>query len=140
MDLMETQGWRGDRLEELEGRARGLEFSAAERQGIWDGVVQYCERYLEYLDSAPGFSPLGDMGRSLLESPFEEKGISIQEALSILDRSVDRLGHNTAAAGFLSYIPVSPVFPSILGDLLAAVASRYAGQINAGPGAVRMEH
>lgn len=113
--------------------------SSEERAKVWDEVIRYCENYLEFLEDAPAFSPFGDKGKSLLNSPISEKAISIQEALNILDVSVDHMGHNTAAPGFLSYIPISPVFPAILGDLLAAVTSRYAGHFHAGPGAVRME-
>ena len=128
------------RLKDLEQRSADLQMPSPQREAVWNDVVRYCENYLDYLENAPAFSPLGDMGETLLDSPFTPEGIPMHEALAMLRTSVDRKGHNTAAAGFLSYVPVSPTFPSMLGDLLAAVASRYAGHFNAGPGAVRMEH
>jgi aromatic-L-amino-acid decarboxylase len=40
----------------------------------------------------------------------------------------------------MGFIPGGPIYPSALGDFLAAVSNRYSGHFAGSPGAVRMEN
>ena len=47
---------------------------------------------------------------------------------------------NPASGGHLGYIPGGGIYPTALGDYLAAVTNEYAGIFYGGPNAVRMEN
>jgi aromatic-L-amino-acid/L-tryptophan decarboxylase len=60
--------------------------------------------------------------------------------LELLKTQVDRSGINPASGGHLGYVPGGGVFPTALGDYLAAITNRYSGIFFANPGAVRIEN
>ena len=129
-----------DRLKELEARARALEPGPEERQSLLDLVVAYCERFLERLPELPAFELTEDKGIGLYDAPVSEDPVALEALLNLLDHNVVRPGLNPASAGHLGYIPGGGIYPSALGDYIAAVTNRYAGVFFPGPGAVRMEN
>lgn len=137
---MRTNGNDWTHLERLEYAARGLEPNAAELDELFGKTVAYARRHLSELAHAPAYVEREDAGRALTNSPITEDGIPIDEALTLLRDNVDSIGIDAASSRFLGYIPGGGLVHSALGDLLAAVANRYAAVYYAGPGAVRMEH
>lgn len=129
-----------DRIRALELIARRLEPDAAERAGMTAPVVAYGERFIESLAGRLTYIPETDAGASLYDAPIGDAPAGIDGLLRTLEKSVDLTGINPTAAGHFGYIPGGGVFPSALGDYLAAVTNRYAGVFFANPGAVRMEH
>ena len=71
---------------------------------------------------------------------FEESGKPIETVLDIFQKEVDGQGLNPASGGHLGYIPGGGIYPTAMGDFLAAVTNRYAGIFFGGPGAVRLEN
>lgn len=127
-------------LETWEPIARQLSPSSDTRH-LWDQQVwQYAEQFLEQLPHLPAY--VGDQeGLPLLDQlPFSEEGTDLPELLQILAQSVDRSGINPASGGHLGYIPGGGLYPTALGDYLAAVFNRYAGIYFGSPGAVKMEN
>ena len=129
-----------DRIRSLESVARRLEPDSAERAAMTGPVIAYGERFLQSLPGRLTYVAETDEGASLYDSPIGEAPAGIDTLLRTLERSVDLTGINPAAAGHFGYIPGGGIYPSALGDYLAAVTNRYAGVFFANPGAVRMEH
>jgi aromatic-L-amino-acid decarboxylase len=128
-----------DKIRELEVAARQLEPDSEQRGQLLRQVVEYSQAFLEGIAEAPAYNAFAD-GRGLYDSPIGEAGINIDEALALLHAHVDTVGINPTSGRFLGYIPGGALFPSALGDYLAAIADRYAGIYFASPGAVRMEN
>ncbi len=129
-----------DRIRALQAVARQLEPSAPERAAMTAPVVAYAEKFLQSLPERLTYVAEKDGGAGLYDSPIGESPAGIDTLLRIIDRTVDLTGINPTAAGHFGYIPGGGVYPSALGDYLAAVTNRYAGVFFANPGAVRMEH
>lgn len=128
-----------DRLRELEALSRPLEPNAEERAAVREELIAYSEDFLERLPTGKTFSPeLPDW--SLLDSPFQEGPVALNDLLPGMARELDTPGINPASPGHLGYIPGGGLFYSSLGDYLAAVTNRYAGVFFGSPGAVRMEN
>ncbi|QHL86067.1 aminotransferase class V-fold PLP-dependent enzyme [Nibribacter ruber] len=128
------------RLHHLEQQSLLLEPSATDRLPVQQAVEQYAQAFLEDLPQLPVFVDTPDKGAGLLQSPIEEEGIPVQEALGLLKEQVDTPGINPASGGHMGYIPGGSLYYSGLGDYLAAVTNRYAGIFYSSPGAVRMEN
>jgi len=126
-------------IKQLEAAARLLEPDFVQREQLLEQVIAYSQTYLEGISDAPANYPFED-GRGLHDSPIAEEGLEIGEALGLLNKHVDTSGIGTTSGRFLGYIPGGALFPSALGDYLAAVANRYAGFFFASPGAVRLEN
>jgi len=128
-----------DEIKKLEAVAQILEPGRKQREQMLQQVAAYSQQYLEEISHSPANYPLVD-GRGLYDSPITEEGIAIEEALALLQENVDHSGITTTSGRFLGYIPGGGLFPSALGDYLAAVANRYSGVFWASPGATRMEN
>jgi glutamate/tyrosine decarboxylase-like PLP-dependent enzyme len=127
-----------DELKRLESSARLLETDAGQRAQLLQQVIAYSQAYLEGIADAPAHGESD--GRALYDSPIGEDGIDIDAALALLRDNVDTSGISTTSGRFLGYIPGGGLFPSALGDYLAAITNRYAGHFFASPGAVRVEN
>lgn len=126
---------RSQRIRELEEVSRRLEPGAGERARLRDAVVEYSEDFLRSIDELPAFESDRSGVGALRETPVREEGREVGDLLSLLRRSVDTPGLNPASGGHLAYIPGGGLYPSALGDYLAAVTNRYAGVKFTGPGA-----
>jgi aromatic-L-amino-acid decarboxylase len=129
-----------DEIRQLEKTARLMEPDAVQRERLLSQAVAYAEKYLAEIPSMPAHIERSDTGCGLGDSPIAENGISIDEALALLQENVNSVGINPTSGRFLGYIPGGGLFHSALGDFLAAVTNRYSGIFFASPGAVRMEN
>ena len=128
------------RLAQLEARARALEPDAAGRQALRDAVIPHAEEFLEGLEEGHAYVVTDHKGAGLLDFPIQESGRSIESLLERWTHDVEVPGLNPASGGHLAYIPGGGLYPSSLGDYLAAITNRYSGVFFASPGAVRMEN
>ena len=129
-----------ERLRALEPLTRPLEPPAAERAALTRAAVAHAESFLSWMDTAPAYRPDEGSTSALAGAPIGREPIGMERALSLLARHVDRVGHNTTASGFFSYIPVGNLYLGDLGEFLAAVSNRFSGRLLAAPGAVRIEN
>lgn len=127
-----------DELRRLQAKSSLLEPDAAQREQLLEQVIAYSQDYLESLANEPAHGESD--GRDIYDSPISEDGITIAEALALLRDNVDTSGISTTSGRFLGYIPGGGLFPSALGDYVAAITNRYAGHFFASPGAVRIEN
>lgn len=128
------------RLADLEKAAAPLEPNAEARAALTSAVVAYTERFLEQLENVRCFIGDHDQGAQVQSVPVAETGQPIAELLDLLHSGVDSGGLNPASPGHLAYIPGGGIFPSSLGDMIAAVTNHYAGMFYPSPGAVRIEN
>ncbi len=123
----------------VEAIARQLEPDSGKRQSLNRSVLEYADRFLESIRERPAYRAAYEEALGIEASAFSEEPARIADLLELIGRHVDGPGLNPASGGHLAYIPGGGIFPSALGDYLAAVTNRYAGVYFAGPGAVRME-
>lgn len=129
-----------NQIKKLQEKAQILEPNLEDRLHWQRKVEQYAFEFIDTLPQTKTYITSVDQGVDLLNHPFSDTPISIEKALDILDKNVDTPGLNPASGGHLGYIPGGGIFPTALGDYLAAVTNRYAGIFFGGPGAVRMEN
>lgn len=129
-----------DRILQLEETARVLEPDAAAREALRDAVVASAERFLEAMPNGKAYEDVPGKGIGLLNWPVSAHGLPIDTVIDVWEREVLRPGCNPASGGHLAYIPGGGIYPSALGDYLAAVSNKYAGYFFTGPGPVRMEN
>ncbi|HYW36153.1 MAG TPA: pyridoxal-dependent decarboxylase, partial [Balneolaceae bacterium] len=124
-------------IKKLQKRANRLELSAKERDKLTEQAIRYGENFLENLPAQKAFVQT-DKKASL--PSFSDEPTSFDQLLSVLHEEVDSNGLNPPSGNHLGYIPAGGLYPSALGDFLAAVTNRYAGSLYNAPGAVRMEN
>lgn len=127
-----------NKIKRLETIARQLEPNTAQRTAWNLGVQHYADEFLNQISTLNAYDiPPKDRTPAL---ELTENGRSLDEILDDLKVNTDRSGINPASGGHLGYVPGGGVFPTALGDYLAAVTNRYAGLFFANPGAVALEN
>lgn len=129
-----------DKLLALEQAARQLEPTSYDRKSYLSQLIQYTEDFFENLPDAPANIPSLDFGKALQEVPIDDTPINFEQALQLIYQNIDNQALNPASGRYLAYVPGGGVYPSALGDYIAAVANRYSGVYYASPGAVRLEN
>jgi len=127
-----------EKLQELERVARQLEPGQGERERMLDEVRAYAESFLQNLPTARAYTKDEGRGDTSISS-FAEAPTNLTTLLELLHREVDTAGINPVSAGMLGYIPGGSLYPSALGDYLAAICNRYSGVSFANPGAAELE-
>jgi len=129
-----------EKLARLEEVSRQLEPTAAERLDWANQAVRYINDFVEGLPNGQTFLPDTDHGKALRSLPFQDAPRAFSTLLQAVDIGVTGNGINPSSGGHLGYVPGGGLFPSALGDFLAAGTNRYAGVFFTNPGAVRMEN
>lgn len=127
-------------IKALETEARKLEPSFEHRIQMTAKAVRYAQSFLQDLPDKKAFVVSEKKRGKLLDSPISDSPIPLNELLGLLEQEVDTPGLNPASGNHLGYIPGGGIYPSALGDYLAAVSNRYAGVFFSSPGAVRIEN
>ena len=126
-----------ERLEKLEEISKTLEGSRSIHETWLQKVNEYALTFMEQIDEYPVYSDR--LPDELNKWNFTDQGKQIDHVLKLLHQEVDTIGINPAAGGHMGYVPGGGVFPTALGDFLAAITNRYAGIYYANPGAVTIE-
>ncbi len=127
-------------LQRLAPLSQQLDLPADKRQQLWQAVYDYAERFLSQQDTLPAFVDGQYDKAQFKDQVIPEQGQPIAPLLALLQERVDTPGLNPASGGHLGYIPGGGLFPSALGDYLAAIFNRYAGLYFGSPGAVALEN
>lgn len=128
-----------DRIKKLEQLASQLEPSPKKREAWRDAVLRYGDRFMDELPTGKAYYEVEHSGEGIEEIPIPENGRPVEEIIEAFAEHVEKVGLNPASGGHFGYIPGGGIFPSALGDYLAAVSNKYAGLFFGSPGAVRME-
>ena len=129
-----------ERINELEKIARQLEPEQQTRIEWNHQTQEYADQFLNELNTLAAF--IDDRNEKVNSDTFKIENTSekLHTLLHQIKTQVDTIGINPASGGHFGYVPGGGLFPSALGDYLAAVTNRYAGLFFASPGAVRMEN
>ena len=127
-------------LIKLEKKAAQLEPDSNTRDELMHKVWDYATEYLNELKNDRAFKGKPKQKQTIERFEISESPDTIESILSDFDNNVMQSGINGAHGGHLGYVPGGGLFPSALGDLLAAITNRYAGIFYASPGAANMEH
>lgn len=108
-----------------------------------DMVDRAMDRIVPWIASLPA-QPAHhlDGGHALaraLREPLPERGVSFRSLLRVLFEQVVPVSFNTAAPGYLAYIPGGGLFHAAVADLIADATNRYVGIWQAAPGLVQLE-
>lgn len=126
-------------LLKLESESRKLSPSAATKKDWLQSAQDFSLNFLKQLSSEKAYY-YGEDGAGILEHSIDDKALSLESLLDIIQKDVNQAGINAASPGHMGYIPGGGLFPSAIGDLIAAITNRYAGIFYASPGAVRIEN
>lgn len=137
---MENQKELLDKLTLLENESRTLEPQGKKLESLTNEIITYGHDYLNNIDEINAFNGAESKGDLLKENPFSEEGKDLSHLLNIIKKDVDTPGINPASGNHLGYIPGGGIYPSAMGDYLAAVVDKYAGVFYASPGAVQLEN
>src|SRR4051812_7998317 len=128
------------RLFDLRSRAAALDPQTEDRLALLHLATEHAERHLEGLRAAPALVPAHGVARSLTEYGIPHLGRDAADVLDVVRRLVETPGAATTSPRYFGYIPAGGLFHAAVGDLLAAVSNRYAGQAAISPGAAGLEH
>lgn len=124
----------------LETESKKLEPKGSSLDELTSKIIRYGHDYLNNVDSIKAYNKEFKTDNSLASTDFSEEGRPIDDLLNIVEESVDTPGINPASGNHLGYIPGGGIYPTALGDYLAAVTNKYSGVFYASPGAVQMEN
>ncbi|MEL7531852.1 MAG: aminotransferase class V-fold PLP-dependent enzyme [Bacteroidota bacterium] len=127
-------------LKILESVAKQLDPDTEQRQAWAKEIIANGEAFLENLAEASPAVFLEQPAKALLQHPPTEAASPLAEILPVIAENIQQIGLKPASGGYLAYIPGGGLYPSALGDYLAAVGNHYAGVFYGSPGAVRMEN
>lgn len=117
-----------------------LEPCAEEMQLLIEKAADLVVKYLSNISNEPA-SNITNLEPHLtaISQPISEKGIDLEEVLSLIDKHVIRCSLNTSGGTYQAYIPGGGVFAAAVGEFIAAATNRYVGVWGAAPIAVEVE-
>ena len=129
-----------NKIKALEKLSRLLEPEVSQREKWNSEVLDYTNNFINKLDTTNAFFHSEENSKNIYNFDIEEQATELSSLLDCTTKSIDEVGINAAFGGHLGYIPGGGLYPSALGDYIAAVTNRYAGVFDAAPGAVRLEN
>lgn len=129
-----------DKIKKLEKLSRLLDPAQNQREEWNTQVLNYSNTFINKLEKAKAYYHSEDNGKDIYNLDITEEASELSTLLECTTENIDQVGINPASGGHLGYIPGGGLYPSALGDYIAAVNNRYAGLFFASPGAVRLEN
>lgn len=129
-----------EKIKALEKIARQLDPKPPQRDQWNKAVLAYADTFFEQLSQTKTFVDTTKKVGTQEHLDITEDAVHIDHLLHKTQEEIDQIGLNPAAAGHMAYIPGGGLYPSALGDYIAAVSNRYAGIFYTAPGAVRLEN
>ena len=129
-----------NKIKQLEKLSRLLDPKESQRKKWNAEVLDYSNTFINNLDASKAFIKSKENGKEIYNLDIEEQSIDLALLLESTTKNIDGVGINPASGGHMGYIPGGGLYPSALGDYIAAVSNRYAGVFYAAPGAVRLEN
>ncbi|MFT7052137.1 MAG: aromatic-L-amino-acid decarboxylase [Psychroserpens sp.] len=129
-----------NKIKELEKLSKLLD-PGVKKRNEWNAeVLDYSNTFINKLDTSKAFFSSEENGKNIYNFDIEEQATPLTTLLDSTKTNIDEVGINPASGGHMGYIPGGGLYPSALGDYIAAVHNRYAGVFFAAPGAVRLEN
>lgn len=126
-----------DKIKVLEAIARQLEPDEAQRATLAKKVIDHSSSFLSTLDTDDAYiqNPPSDIHDTIDDAPTE-----LDDLLAFVHQHIEKDGINAASGGHMGYVPGGGLYPSALGDYLAAISNKYAGIHFPAPGAAQLEN
>ena len=129
-----------DKIRQLEKESRLLE-PGDNTRADWQTQTNACaESFIHGRNTQKAYEDSSDNGLGLLDSPIEESPLDMDDVLKLVEKSINLPGIDLTSSRHFGYIPGGALYPSALGDFLAAISNKYAGSFFASPGSVRLEN
>jgi len=128
------------KIKELEKISRLLDSGQSQREKWNTEVLEYSNSFINQLDTSKAYFTSEENGKDIYDLDITEQPTELSTLLESTSKNIDGVGINPASGGHMGYIPGGGLYPSALGDYIAAVNNRYAGVFFAAPGAVRLEN
>lgn len=129
-----------DKILALEKITSPLEPTPVQRKNWTNEVQAYAYEFIDSLPDRKAYVKKDQPDAGILELPIDGQPKPMEKLLAVLKEKLPNEGLNPASGGHLGYIPGGGIYPTALGDYLAAVTNEYAGIFYGGPNAVRMEN
>ncbi|MCM8568642.1 aminotransferase class V-fold PLP-dependent enzyme [Gramella jeungdoensis] len=129
-----------EKIKELEALSRILSPSGEQKEKWNSRVLQYSDSFLKDIEKDKAYYHSEEKGRGIYEFDISEEPTELTRLITAVENNIDNAGINPASGGHMGYIPGGGLYPSALGDYMAAISNRYAGVFFAAPGAVRLEN
>ena len=122
------------------GAPSALELSEEQMRTMVDDAMDRIVAFIQSLPEQPSFDLEGaeQMARSLIE-PLPERGEPYADLVERVFGEIITRGFNTAAPGYLAYIPGGGLFHSAVADLMASSVNRYTSIWIPAPGLAQVE-
>ncbi len=127
-------------IEQLESLSRQLEPDETQRDAWHDAAKTYAHQFIDHLPDDTAYKTVENPGAALAQVQFGDEPVPMEDILSLMKTEMNGVGLNPASGGHLGYIPGGGIYPTALGDYLAAVTNQYAGIFFGSPGSVRIEN
>lgn len=128
------------KIEQLAAASTVLEPKGEQLEKLTSQITAYAHDYLNKVDELKAYNKEHSQHNTLTSTPIPEKGRPLTELLRIIAKDVDTPGINPASGNHMGYIPGGGIYPTAMGDYLAAATNQYAGIFYASPGGVQMEN
>ncbi len=125
-----------DFIAKLQEESEALEPREKEREDLRVAVHEWSESFLNSLETRKAFAG----HKKVQDLPFGEGPRNLKQILTYFNKNVAENGITFPSGSDLAYIPGGSLYPSALGDYLAAVLNSYAGFSFGSPGAVGIEN
>ena len=129
-----------EKLRELEKLSDLLDPKQNQRDEWNAQALNYTNAFINKLDTAKAYCSSNENSHEMYSMDISEGPTELSTLLENTTKNIDEIGINPASGGHMGYIPGGGLYPSALGDYIAAVTNRYAGITFAAPGAVRLEN
>lgn len=129
-----------ERIKALEKTSKLLDPPNEQRANWNQQVLKHTTQFLDQLSSSKAYHTNTNQSSGILNYDLTDEPQELAELLSGLKDHIEEDGINPASGGHLGYIPGGGLYPSALGDYLAAVSNKFAGIFYPAPGAVRLEN
>ena len=129
-----------EKIKALEQIAKQLEPDQQQKEDWHQLSLNYANEFYKNLPDIEAYVSVSKDNPKPATFQIKNEKYVLSELLIQLKDQVDTIGINPASPGHFGYVPGGGLFPSALGDYLAAITNRYSGLFFACPGAVRMEN
>ncbi len=129
-----------EKIKEQEKLSLLLDPPQDQREAWNQEVLSHTAQFLNSLDHVNAYYQNEDKGAGILNYDLNDEPSPLSELLQGLKSHIEEDGINPASGGHMGYIPGGGLYPSALGDYLAAISNKYAGIFFPAPGAVRLEN
>lgn len=129
-----------DQIKKLEEISMRLDPALGKRKEWEQQVISYSHNFLNDIENKKAFHHSEIPEAAIEEFEIKEDPSTLPSLINTIENGIDQTGINPASAGHMGYIPGGGLYPSALGDYIAAVSNRYAGVYFAAPGAVKLEN